>query len=61
MPRPTAILVVSAHWESAPLTIGATQDAAPLVYDCCGFPVRYYQATYPDPARRTWPSRSGSS
>ncbi len=49
LPRPTAILVVSAHWESAPLTIGATQDAAPLVYDFWGFPERYYLATYPAP------------
>ena len=47
--EPTAILVVSAHWEAAPLTIGATADAAPLVYDFWGFPQRYYQATYPAP------------
>ena len=49
MPRPSAILVVSAHWESAPLTIGATADAAPLVYDFYGFAERYYRATYPSP------------
>src|SRR5258708_6606730 len=49
LPRPTAILVVSAHWESAPLTIGATDDAAPLVYDFYGFPDRYYGVTYPAP------------
>ena len=24
LPKPKAILVVSAHWESAPLTLGAT-------------------------------------
>jgi len=49
LPRPTAILVVSAHWEAAPLTVGATDDAAPLVYDFWGFPERYYRATYPAP------------
>jgi 4,5-DOPA dioxygenase extradiol len=49
LPRPSAILVISAHWEAAPLTIGATVDAAPLVYDFYGFPERYYQATYPAP------------
>jgi 4,5-DOPA dioxygenase extradiol len=49
LPRPTAILVVSAHWESAPLAIGATEDAAPLMYDFYGFPERYYRTTYPAP------------
>ncbi len=49
LPRPTAILMVSAHWESAPLTIGATRDGVPLVYDFGGFPERYYRATYPAP------------
>jgi 4,5-DOPA dioxygenase extradiol len=48
MPRPKAILVVSAHWESAPVTIGAT-TTVPLVYDFYGFPERYYQITYPSP------------
>jgi 4,5-DOPA dioxygenase extradiol len=49
LPRPSAILVVSAHWEAAPLTIAATADAAPLVYDFWGFPERYYRASYPAP------------
>ena len=49
LPKPKSILVVSAHWESAPLTLGATRDAAPLTYDFYGFPQRYYQMTYPAP------------
>jgi len=49
LPKPSAILVVSAHWEAAPLAVGATADAAPLVYDFWGFPERYYLATYPAP------------
>jgi 4,5-DOPA dioxygenase extradiol len=49
LPRPAAILVVSAHWENAPLAIGATADAAPLTYDFYGFPDRYYRASYPAP------------
>ena len=49
MPRPRAILMVSAHWESAPLTIGAARDGVPLVYDFGGFPERYYHARYPAP------------
>jgi 4,5-DOPA dioxygenase extradiol len=48
LPRPKAILVISAHWENAPLTIGATARA-PLIYDFYGFPERYYQVTYPSP------------
>ncbi|WP_116043081.1 dioxygenase family protein [Amycolatopsis palatopharyngis] len=46
--RPTAILVVSAHWEEAPLTIGAT-STVDLIYDFWGFPEHYYQVTYPAP------------
>ncbi|HTZ28152.1 MAG TPA: class III extradiol ring-cleavage dioxygenase [Streptosporangiaceae bacterium] len=49
LPTPTAILVVSAHWENAPLALGATANAAPLTYDFYGFPERYYRATYPSP------------
>ena len=49
LPRPSAILMVSAHWESAPLTIGATRDGVPLVYDFGGFAERYYHAQYPAP------------
>jgi 4,5-DOPA dioxygenase extradiol len=48
LPRPRAILVVSAHWEEAPLTLGAT-TTVPLVYDFWGFPERYYDVTYPAP------------
>lgn len=48
LPRPRAILVVSAHWEAAPLTIGAT-TTRPLVYDFWGFPQKYYDVRYPAP------------
>src|ERR1044071_10473441 len=48
MPRPESILVVSAHWEEAPLTLGAT-STIPLVYDVWGFPEHYYQVKYPAP------------
>jgi 4,5-DOPA dioxygenase extradiol len=46
--KPTAILVVSAHWENAPVTIGAT-TTVPLTYDFWGFPEHYYSVTYPAP------------
>ena len=48
LPRPSSILIVSAHWESAPLTIGATTPV-PLVYDFAGFPEKYYQVRYDQP------------
>lgn len=48
LPRPRQILIVSAHWEAAPLMIGATEPV-PLVYDFAGFPRRFYEATYASP------------
>ncbi|SFR14968.1 Aromatic ring-opening dioxygenase, catalytic subunit, LigB family [Lentzea waywayandensis] len=48
LPRPEAVLMVSAHWEEAPTTIGAT-TTVPLVYDFWGFPQRYYQVEYEAP------------
>jgi 4,5-DOPA dioxygenase extradiol len=49
LPRPEAILIVSAHWESAPLTIGSTTAETPLTYDFWGFPEHYYDVTYDSP------------
>lgn len=48
LPRPTAILMASAHWESAPLMLGATTPV-PLVYDFGGFDRKYYQVQYRAP------------
>jgi 4,5-DOPA dioxygenase extradiol len=48
MPRPRAVLMLSAHWVDRPITLGATRPV-PLVYDFYGFPARFYQATYPSP------------
>ncbi|QNE17169.1 dioxygenase [Kribbella qitaiheensis] len=46
--KPTAILIVSAHWEAAPLTLAAT-ETVPLLYDFWGFPDRYYEVQYAAP------------
>jgi 4,5-DOPA dioxygenase extradiol len=48
MPKPKGVLMVSAHWEERPTTLGATRTV-PLVYDFYGFPERYYQTRYPAP------------
>jgi|SRR5450631_95769 len=48
LPVPESILMISAHWEQAPLTLSATTKV-PLVYDFWGFPQRYYEVTYDAP------------
>jgi 4,5-DOPA dioxygenase extradiol len=48
IPRPTAVLMISAHWEQRPVALGATAPV-PLVYDFYGFPERYYETQYPAP------------
>jgi len=47
LPRPKAVLIVSAHWESAPVMLSA--EGAPLVYDFGGFAEKYYRMTYQTP------------
>jgi 4,5-DOPA dioxygenase extradiol len=48
LPKPKSVLMVSAHWEAAPLALGAT-TTVPLTYDFWGFEDRYYQVRYPAP------------
>ncbi|HEX6178031.1 MAG TPA: class III extradiol ring-cleavage dioxygenase, partial [Thermoanaerobaculia bacterium] len=48
LPRPKAILMLSAHWEARPITLGATRTV-PLVYDFYGFPRHYYEQQYASP------------
>ncbi|MEZ5975277.1 MAG: class III extradiol ring-cleavage dioxygenase [Planctomycetota bacterium] len=45
LPRPRAILMVSAHWVQKPATLGATEPV-PLVYDFYGFPQHFYELQY---------------
>lgn len=48
MPKPSSVLMVSAHWEDDPLTLSAT-TTVPLFYDFYGFPQHYYEVQYPAP------------
>jgi 4,5-DOPA dioxygenase extradiol len=47
--RPSAILIVSAHWESAPITLSNPSENTPLVYDFSGFDRKFYEMTYNSP------------
>lgn len=49
LPKPKSILIVSAHWETAPLMLSAPGAGTPLVYDFGGFHPRYYSMTYRTP------------
>jgi 4,5-DOPA dioxygenase extradiol len=48
LPRPRAVLIVSAHWEAAPVALSALVPTE-LVYDFYGFPLEYYRLEYPAP------------
>jgi 4,5-DOPA dioxygenase extradiol len=49
LPKPKAILIVSAHWEAPRLLLSAPAEGTPLVYDFGGFHPRYYQMRYATP------------
>lgn len=49
LPTPKSILIVSAHWEAAPLTLSAPDAHTPLVYDFGGFAERYFRMQYATP------------
>ena len=51
--KPRAILIVSAHWESAPITLSNPVAATPLVYDFSGFARKFFEMTYETPDA-TW-------
>jgi 4,5-DOPA dioxygenase extradiol len=47
--RPKGILIVSAHWESQPITLSNPAANSPLVYDFGGFAQKFYEMTYNSP------------
>ena len=57
LPRPKAILIVSAHWESAPVSLSATATGTPLIYDFGGFAPKYYNMQYVTPDASAFAAR----
>lgn len=51
--RPRGIVIVSAHWEAAPISITATAAKTPLIYDFGGFSPKFYNMKYETPDA-TW-------
>ena len=49
LPRPRAVLIVSAHWESAPLSLSATGPGTELVHDYSGFDPKFGRMRYDTP------------
>lgn len=47
--KPRGILIVSAHWESAPVSISSTDAKTPLIYDFGGFSPKFYNMKYETP------------
>ena len=47
--KPKAIVMVSAHWESEPITLSNPAANSPLVYDFSGFDRKFYEMTYNSP------------
>ncbi|MCW2500891.1 MAG: Extradiol ring-cleavage dioxygenase class protein subunit [Frankiales bacterium] len=49
LPKPRAILIVSAHWEAAPLSLSSSAAHTTPVYDFGGFDPMYYRMRYDTP------------
>ena len=48
LPKPIAVLMISARWGDAPVAVGAT-ETIPLMYNFRGLPQHYYEVRYPAP------------
>jgi 4,5-DOPA dioxygenase extradiol len=47
MPRPKAIVIFTAHWETEATTVSSSDGVYETIYDFRGFPDELYQVTYP--------------
>ena len=49
LPRPKAIVSISAHWISRGEVLLSAQEQPPMIYDARGFPAPLYDVKYPSP------------
>jgi 4,5-DOPA dioxygenase extradiol len=56
LPRPKAIVVISAHWEETQVAVNAGGHSS-LLYDYYGFPQESYEINYPAPGDQTLAAR----
>ena len=61
MPKPRAVVIVSGHWENAPLALSCPTAGTPLYYDFGGFHPRYYTLPYATPDATALADRVASS
>lgn len=54
LPKPQLGLVISAHWEHCPLSLGHSGNHQELLYDFFGFPEELYKLQYPAPGGAEW-------
>ncbi|KUJ85424.1 dioxygenase [Ruegeria marisrubri] len=56
--RPSAVLMISGHWEESDAYAVMSSAHPPMVYDYSGFPPETYQITYPAPGARELAQRT---
>jgi 4,5-DOPA dioxygenase extradiol len=57
IPRPKAVLCISAHWETPGVRVTAS-DRPETIYDFYGFPEKLFEVRYPAPGDRLLASRT---
>lgn len=55
--KPTAILMVSAHWEASPAVRVTSSPSPPMLFDYYGFPPEAYEFSYLPPGDPTLAKR----
>jgi 4,5-DOPA dioxygenase extradiol len=52
LPKPSAILTISAHWLTRGSSLVTASEAPPMNYDMYGFPPALYEVKYPAPGNK---------